>query len=128
MEWAARPRFWRMPMENDRGTEETWTDWEGGGRSTQIGMFVGLAVGAGLLLFVLRKLFAPKQTPVEELSDRLSEQAVSLFGDEPLVAGRQLISEKILPEMKPVLRALLREIEASVAQGFRRAEHAIDDL
>ena len=115
-------------MENDRGTEETWTDWEGGGRSTQIGMFVGLAVGAGLLLFILRKLFAPKQSPVEELSDRLSEQAMSLFGDEPLVAGRQLISEKILPEMKPVLRALLREIEASVAQGFKRAEHAIDDL
>jgi len=115
-------------MENDRGTEETWTDWEGGGRSTQIGMFVGLAVGAGLLLFILRKLFAPKQTPVEELSDRLSEQAMSLFGDEPLTAGRAIFSEKVLPEMKPVLRALLREIETSVAQGFKRAERAIDDL
>jgi hypothetical protein len=115
-------------MENDRGTEETWTDWEGGGRSTQIGMFVGLAVGAGLLLFILRKLFAPKQSPVEDLSDRLSEQALSLFGDEPLAAGRQLISEKVLPEMKPVLHALLREIEASVAQGFKRASRAIDDL
>ena len=30
--------------------------------------------------------------------------------------------------MKPVLRALLREIEASVAQGFKRAEQAINDL
>jgi hypothetical protein len=117
-----------MLMENDRGTEEVWTDWEGGGRSTQIGMFVGLAVGAGLLLFVLRRLFAPKPTPAEELSGRLSDGALSLFGDEPLAAGRELLSEKILPEMKPVLRALLKEIEASVQQGFKRAERAINDL
>ena len=115
-------------MENDRATEETWTDWEGGGRGTQIGMFVGLAVGAGLLLFVLRRIFASNPTPAEEVSDRLSESALSLFGDEPLAAGRELLSSKVLPEMKPVLRALLREIEASVAQGFKRAERAIDDL
>jgi hypothetical protein len=117
-----------MPMENDRGTEETWTDWEGGGRSTQIGMFVGLAVGAGLLVLILRKLFGRKSSPAEELSDRLSEQAGGLFGGEPLSAGRAILSETVLPEMKPVLRALLREIEASVAQGFKRAERAIDDL
>jgi len=115
-------------MENDRGTEETWTDWEGGGRGTQIGMFVGLAVGAGLLVFVLKRLFGSKPTPVEEVTDRLQDRAGSLFGDEPLTAGRELLTGTILPEMKPVLRALLREIEASVAQGFKRAERAIDDL
>jgi hypothetical protein len=117
-----------MLMENDRGTEETWTDWEGSGRGTQIGMFVGLAVGVGLLVFVLKRLFAPKPTPVEEISDRLSDGALSLFGDEPLAVGRELLTSKVLPEMKPVLRMLLREIEASVAQGFKRAERAIDDL
>jgi len=111
-------------MENDRGTEETWTDWEGGGRSTQIGMFIGLAIGAGVIFFILRKLFAKKPTPVEEVSDR----AISLFGDEPLAAGRELLSEKILPELKPVLRALLREVEVGVGQGLKRAERAIDDL
>jgi hypothetical protein len=127
MGWAAG-QLWRMLMENDRGTEETWTDWEGGGRGTQIGMFVGLAVGAGLLAFLLRRVFAPKPTPAEEISDRLSDGALALFGDEPLAAGRELFSSKILPEMKPVLRALLSEIEASVAQGFKRAERAIDEL
>jgi hypothetical protein len=113
-----------MLMENDRGTEETWTDWEGGSRGTQIGMFVGLAVGAGLLLFILRRLFAPKPTPVEEITDR----ATTLFSGDSFLAGRDLLSEKVLPEAKPVLRALLREIEASVSQGFKRAERAIDDL
>src|SRR5438874_766111 len=105
-----------MLKENDRGTEETWTDWEGSGRGTQIGMFVGLAIGAGLLVFILRKLFAPKPTPVEEVSDRLSAGALSLFGDEPLTVGRELLTSKVLPEIKPVLRVLLKEIEASVAQ------------
>jgi hypothetical protein len=121
-----------MRMENDRGIEETWTDWEGGSRGTQIGMFVGLAIGAGLLLFVLRRLFASKPTPAEEISDTLTERAAALFGDEPVAAGRDLlgqtISRTVLPEMKPVLRALLKEVEASVGQGFRRAERAIDDL
>lgn len=115
-------------MENDRGTEETWTDWEGGGRGTQIGMLVGLAVGVGLLVVILRRVFAPKPSPVEEISDTVSDRAVALFGDEPLAAGRELLTAKILPELKPALRALLRELEVSVGQGFRRAERAIDDL
>jgi hypothetical protein len=117
-----------MRMETERGTEETWTDWEGGGRSTQIGMFIGLAIGAGLLLFVLRRIFSKKPTPAEAVSDRLADGALSLFGDEPLSAGRDLLTAKLLPEVKPVLRALLREVETSVGQGFRRAEAAIDDL
>jgi hypothetical protein len=115
-------------MENDRGIEETWTDWESGGRSTQIGMIVGMAVGVGVLVFVLRRIFGPKPSPVEETRDELVERVSSLFGDEPIAAGRDILTAKVLPEMKPVLRALLREIEASVAQGFRRAERAIDDI
>ena len=115
-------------MENDRGTEETWTDWDSGGRGTQIGMFAGLAIGAGLLLFILRRLFAPKPKPVEELAESLSGRAAALFGNDAMSAGRDLLGEKILPEMKPVLRALLREIEASVSQGFKRAEQAINDI
>lgn len=115
-------------MENDRGTEETWTDWDSGGPGTKIGMFVGLAVGAGLLLFILRKIFAPKPKPVEVIADSLGDRAAALFGNDGLALGRELLGDKIIPEMKPVLKALLREIEASVAQGFKRAERAIDDI
>jgi len=115
-------------MENDRGIEETWTDWETGGRSSQIGMVVGIAVGIGVLAFILRRVFGSKPSPVEEAKDDIIERASSLFGDEPLTAGRELLTAKVLPEMKPVLRMLLREVEASVAQGFKRAERAINDL
>jgi len=115
-------------MENDRGFEETWTDWESGGRGTQIGMFIGFALGIGALAFILRRWFGHQPTPVEETRDELMERASSLFGDEPLAAGRELLTAKVLPEMKPVLRMLLREVEASVSQGFKRAERAIEDL
>jgi hypothetical protein len=115
-------------MENDRGFEETWTDWESGGRGTQISMFVGFALGIGVLAFILRRWFGHQPTPVEETRDDLMEQASALFGGEPLAAGRELLTAKVLPEMKPVLRMLLREIESSVTQGFKRAERAINDL
>jgi hypothetical protein len=115
-------------MENDRGIEETWTDWESGGRSTQVGMFIGIAVGIGVLAFILRRVFRSKPSPVEESRDEIIERASSLFGDEPLAAGRELLTAKVLPELKPVLRMLLREVEASVSQGFKRAERAIDHL
>jgi hypothetical protein len=117
-----------MRMENDRGIEETWTDWESGGRGSQIGMILGVAVGVGVLVFILRRVFGSKSSPVEEAKDEIVERAVSLFGDEPLAAGRELLTAKVLPEMKPILRMLLREVEASVSQGFKRAERAIDDL
>ena len=115
-------------MENDRGTEETWTDWDSGGPGTKIGMFVGLALGAGLLLFVLRRIFAPKPKPAEALASSFADHAAALLGNDSLAIGRDLLGEKILPEMKPVLKALLREVEASVSQGFKRAERAIDDI
>ena len=117
-----------MLMVNDRGTEETWTDWDSGGPGTKIGMFIGLAAGAGMLLFILRRVFAPKPKPVEVIADSLPERVAALFGDDGLTAGRELLGEKILPELKPVLKAFLREIEASVSQGFKRAERAIDDI
>lgn len=115
-------------MENDRGVEETWTDWDSDSRGTQVGLFIGLAIGAGVLLFILRRLFAPKPKAMDVAAEDLAERAAALLGNQPLIAGRDLLGERALPEMKPILRALLKEIEASVSQGFKRAERAIDDL
>jgi len=36
--------------------------------------------------------FAPKPSPAEELTDRIAERAVALFGDEPLAVGREMLS------------------------------------
>ncbi len=114
-------------MENDRGTEDTWTDWDGGNRGAQVGTVAAVALAAGVVAYLIRR--SRKQEPVYAVAaNRASDTAVSLFGDDSLSAGRELFNEKVMPELKPVLRTLLRELEGVVVQGFRRAERSIDDL
>ncbi len=114
-------------MENDRGTEDTWTDWDGGNRGAQVGTVAAVALAAGVVAYLIRR--SRKQEPVYAVpATRASEAAVSLFGDDSLSVGRELFNEKVMPELKPVLRTLLRELESVVVTGFRRAERSIDDL
>ncbi len=114
-------------MENDRGTEDTWTDWDGGNRGAQIGTVAGVALAVGLGAYLFRR--SRHQEPAYvAAANRASDSAMSLFGDDSLAAGRDLFNDKVLPELKPVLRSLLRELEGVVVQGFRRAEKSIGDL
>jgi hypothetical protein len=114
-------------MENDRGTEDTWTDWDGGNRGAQVGTVAAVALAAGVVAYLIRR--GRQQEPVYAVAaNRASDTAVSLFGDDSLSVGRELFNEKVVPELKPVLRTLLRELESVVVTGFRRAERSIDDL
>ena len=114
-------------MENDRGTEDTWTDWDGGNRGAQVGTVAAVALAAGVVAYLIRR--SRNQEPVYvAAANRASDSAMSLFGDDSLAAGRELFNEKVMPELKPVLRSLLRELEGVVIQGFRRAEKSIGDL
>ena len=114
-------------MENDRGTEDTWTDWDGGNRGAQVGTVAAVVLAAGVVAYLIRR--GRRDEPVYvAATDRASDAAISLFGDDSLSAGRELFNEKVMPELKPVLRTLLRELESVVVTGFRRAERSIDDL
>ena len=113
-------------MENDRGTEDTWTDWDGGNRGAQIGTVAAVALAFGVVAYLIRR--SRKEPAYVAAANRASDTAVSLFGDDSLSAGRELLNEKVMPELKPVLRTLLRELESVVVTGFRRAERSIDDL
>ncbi len=54
---------------------------------------------------------------------------MSSLGDSDNVqAGQEFFVEKILPEFKPALLAILGEIEDVVDQAFRRAEKQIKKL
>jgi hypothetical protein len=114
-------------MENDRGTEETWTDWDGGNRGAQVGTVAAVVFALGVIAYLIRR--SRQQEPVVVVAaNRASDSARSLFGDDGLAAGRELFNDKVMPELKPVLRSLLRELEGVVVQGFRRAERSIDDI
>ena len=114
-------------MANDRGTEDTWTDWDGGNRGAQVGTVAAVALAFGVVAYLIRRS-RKQEPPYVAAANRASDTAVSLFGDDSLSAGRELFNEKVMPELKPVLRTLLRELEGVVVQGFRRAERSIDDL
>jgi cbb3-type cytochrome oxidase subunit 3 len=114
-------------MENDRGTEETWTDWDGGNRGAQIGTVAGIALALGVIVYLFRR--SRREEPaIVAAANRASDSALSLFGDDFPSAGRELFNEKVVPELKPVLRTLLRELEGVLVQYIRRAERTIDDL
>ena len=86
-------------MENDRGFEETWTDWESGGRGTQISMFVGFARRDRCTRVHPAALVRPSRHRSRKRATTCASRHRALFGDEPLAAGRELLTEKVLPEI-----------------------------
>ena len=111
-------------MENDRGTEETWSDWDGSNRNVAAGTILASALVAGLIAYFIRRRRREDEYSLGGLSDR----AISAVGDDRVSAGREFLTERILPEFKPALLAILVELEEVVDQAFRRAERAVKDL
>ena len=115
-------------MANDRGTEETWSDWDGGNRNMAIGTILASALVAGVVAYVIRRRRESEERSLTGVSSRAAEAALSAVGDERVTAGREFLTDKVLPEFKPALLAILREFEEVVDQAFRRAERSIRDL
>jgi hypothetical protein len=115
-------------MEGDRGTEETWSDWDGGNRNLATGAILASAVAAGVVAYVIRRRRQAEERTLSGMTSRAAEAALEVVGDDRVSAGRDFLVEKILPEFKPALLALLREVEEAVNQGFRRAERSVKDL
>jgi hypothetical protein len=115
-------------MEHDRGTEETWSDWDGGNRNMAIGGIAAAAITAGLVAFLVRRRRAADEHTLTGMTSRAAEAAMSAVGDDRVSAGRDFLAEKILPEFKPALLSILDELEELVNQTFRRAERSIKDL
>jgi hypothetical protein len=115
-------------MDNSRGVEETWSDWDGGNRNVAVGTILASALVAGVIAYVIRRRRESDDATLTGASSRATAAALEALGDDRLAYPRELLTEKVLPEFKPALQALLREFEAVVTQAFRRAEKAIDDL
>jgi hypothetical protein len=110
------------------GTEETWSDWDGGNQNMAIGAVAASAIVAALIAFFLRRRQQEEAHSIRGLSSRAAEAAMAAVGDDRLSYGRDLLTDKVLPEFKPALLSLLDELEDAVGRGFRQAEKAIKDL
>ena len=95
--------------------------WEDRG-SRAAGTILATAVAAGIIAFLLRRS-REEETPSSRMA-RFADWA----GSDNLDAGRDFLTDKVLPELKPALLSALAEIEDVVDQAFRRIEKNIKKL
>ena len=99
-------------------------------RSLATGVVLASAVAAGVIAYMLRRA-REEETPIETATDlpgRAWERARGVAGDERVDAARDFVMERVLPELKPALLAILHDLEGQVDDYFRRAEKSIKRL
>ena len=96
--------------------------WEDRG-GVAAGTILATALAAGVIAYLIRR-----SREEEEPASRVARFARDFGGNEGVEAGREFFMDKILPEMKPALLAILSEIEDVVDHAFRRAEKSIKKL
>jgi hypothetical protein len=108
-----------------QGSEPTWTEWQdeaGSNRGMMAGAIMASAVAAGVVAFLVRRGRQEEEVPPPVAG------IASVMGDDRLEAGREFLMNKVMPEFKPAMLAILEEIEEVVETAFRRAEKAIKNL
>lgn len=87
------------------------------------GTILATAVAAGVIAYFLRR-----SREEEEPTSRVARFAGRLTDSETAEAGRDFFMDKVVPELKPALLAILEEIEDAVDKSFRRAEKMVKKL
>ena len=89
-------------------------------RSSLIGVLLGSAMFAGVVTFMV----ASRQQKPKSVVERARE----IGGAEAAKLSREFVSERVVPEMKPILLELVKQAEDYVDRYFDRAEKAIKSL
>ncbi len=95
-------------------------------RFPTLGVLLGSGLIAGILAYAISRRSAREERlyPTQMVLDR----AKDLGDTEAARVGREFVSEKVVPEMKPVLLDLLKDAEEYVDQYFKRAEKAVKSM
>jgi len=88
------------------------------------GTILATALAAGVIAFLVRR----SREEEEEPANRVAKLARNWADSDSMEAGRDFFVDKILPELKPALMAILDELEDAVDKGFRRAEKMVKHL
>ena len=97
-----------------------------GGRNRATGTVVAGAIAVGAIAYLMSR--AGKRRRSKDLAGTVSELARDVVGNDPLEAGQEFLVKQVVPELKPVLLAILDDIEKVVADGFQRAEKSIKKM
>lgn len=87
-------------------------------RFPTIGVLLGSALIAGIITYIV----AMRQQPQPK---SVVDRAREIGGAEAARLSREFVSERVVPEMKPVLLDLVKQAEDYVDRYFERAEKAI---
>ena len=96
------------------------------GRNRATGTVVAGAIAVGTIAYLIRR--AGQRRRSTDLAGKVSELARDVVGDDPLEAGHEFLLKQVVPELKPVLLAILDDVENVVVDGFKRAENAIKKM
>ena len=96
------------------------------GRNRATGTLVAGAIAVGTIVYLMGR--AGKRRRSKNLAGKVSELARDVVGGDPLEAGQEFLVKQVIPELKPVLLAILDDIEKVVADGLQRAEKSIKKI
>lgn len=99
-------------------------------KSLAAGTILASALVAGVIAYLIRRSRLERQYMAQPgaLAERALEKAREAVGPERVEAVSSFIAERILPDLKPALLAMLRDMENLTQSYFRRAERAIKAL
>jgi len=91
---------------------------------------IGLLLGSGLIAGILAYAISRRSAREERMmpTQMVLERAKDLGDTEAVRLGREYMSERVVPEIKPVLLDLLKDAESYVDQYFKRAEKAVKSM
>ena len=95
-------------------------------RKKTTGTVVAGVVTAGTIVYLLQRS-GRKRRPTN-LADKVSGLARDVVGDDPIEAGQEFLMKQVIPELKPVLLAIVDDIEKVVMDRFKQAEKTIKKL
>ena len=94
-------------------------------RNKTRGTIVAAAVLAVVIAYRIRRA---RQRPQLDLSGKVAEVAREVVGDDPLEAGREFLVATVIPEFKPALLTIVKELEDVVEDALMRAGQAVKKL
>lgn len=95
-------------------------------RGVATGSIIATALAAALVAYMIRRARQEEEqrTPMGG-AGRAWDRARDLVGDDRIEAGREFLTDKVLPEFKPVLLAVLKDLKDVSDDWFRQAEKSI---
>lgn len=97
-------------------------------KSPTFGVLLVSGLAAGIIGFTMSRRAARKERANMTASMAVLGRARDLGYTELAKIGREFVSERVVPEMKPVLIDLLKEFEGYLGNYFKRAEKAIEAM